>query len=125
MWDDWGIAFRRERLVFGAAHADEHDAIDATLCQLDEEHSFHRLVWHADTAAQLRAWLAIATGRTDRFVGVAERLRADWWIPVHAMADHAESLGRDDLAADLLRAAIDGGGHHVDHLRKRLTAIAG
>ena len=92
------------------------DSVEKLLLDLEAEHHAHRLDHEADEALQLIAWLAVATRSFDRFVPAAERLYAEWWMPVDAMGEAAAQAGKRDLAAEVYGAAIAGGGWHVDHL---------
>lgn len=72
----------------------------------------------AGAADQLTAWLAVATRSFDRFIAAAQRLRADYWMPVDAMGEAAAKAGKRDLAAEVYGAAIAGGGWHVGQLTR-------
>ena len=116
IWEDWGIRYRRETAPFRSARECEVELVERLLLELEEEHRTHRLDDEADEALQLIAWLAVATRSFDRFVRAAERLRADWWMPVDAMGEAAAKAGKSELATEVYGAAIAGGGWHVDHL---------
>lgn len=74
---------------------------------------------------QLVAWLAVTTKSFDRFVPIAGRLSADWWIPVDALAQAAAEAGQAELAGEVYAAAIASGGIHVDHLARRCRDLTG
>lgn len=116
IWEDWGIRYRHEAAPFGSARECDVDLVERLLLELEAEHRSHRLDYEADEALQLIAWLAVATRSFDRFVPAAERLRADWWMPVDALGEVAAKAGKPGLAAEVYGAAIAGSGWHVDHL---------
>lgn len=118
VWEDWGIRHRRETAPFRDARTSDVDLVEQILLRLEAEHRSHRLDYEADQALQLLAWVAVATRSFDRFVPAAERLRAEWWMPVDAMGETAAEAGKIDLAAEVYGAAIAGGGWHVDHLTR-------
>lgn len=118
IWEDWGIRHRRDTAPFRGASKRDVDLVEQLLLDLEAEHRSHRLDYEADQALQLIAWLAVATGSSDRFVPAAERLRGEWWMPVDAMGEEAAKAGKADLAASVYSAAIAGGGWHVDHLTR-------
>ena len=118
IWEDWGIRHRRDTAPFRGARKRDVELVEQILLGLEVEHRSHRLDYEADEALQLIAWLAVATRAYDRFVPAAERLRADWWMPVDAMGESAVKAGKPDLAAELYGAAVAGGGWHVDHLTR-------
>lgn len=125
VWEHWGIRSVWDGVVFRQARRDEVPLIDGLLQRLDREHAAERLDYEADDAAQLRAWLAIATARRSLFVPVAERLRAEWWIPVDAMGRAAVEAGDVRLAREVYATAIAGGGLHVDNLARRCRERTG
>lgn len=116
IWEDWGIRHRRDTAPFRSARKCDVDLVEQLLLGLEAEHRSHRLDYEADQALQLIAWLAVATRSYDRFVPAAERLRAEWWMPVDAMGEAAVKAGKPDLAAEVYGAAVAGGGWHVNHL---------
>ena len=116
IWEDWGIPHRRDTAPFRRARKSDVELVHGILLDLEAEYRSHRLDYEADEARQLVAWLAVATLSFDRFVPAAERLRADWWMPIDAMGEAAAKVGRSELAAEVYGAAIAGGGWHVDHL---------
>lgn len=118
IWEDYGIRHRRDTAPFRGARADDVDAIERLLLDLEAEHRSYRLDYEADEALQLVAWLVVATRSFDRFVPAAERLRAEWWMPVDAMGEAAVAAGKPHLAAEVYGAAIAGGGWHADHLTR-------
>lgn len=125
VWEDWGIRHRRETATFRQVPAGQAPLIEELLWALEAEHRANRLDHQADEAIQLVAWLAVATRSYTKFVHVAERLRADWWIPVVALAETAMKSGRTQLAKDVFAAAIAQGGMHTEHLARRCHELTG
>jgi len=125
IWEDYGLRHRRNTAPFLGARRCEVDMVERLLLDLAAEHRSHGLDYEADEAIQLIAWLVVATGSLDRFVPAAQRLRADWWIPVDAMGEAAANAGEFDLAAEVYGAAIASGGWHVDHLTRLCHQRAG
>ncbi|MEW6153927.1 MAG: hypothetical protein AB1673_08070 [Actinomycetota bacterium] len=118
IWEDYGIRHRRDAAPFLGAREADVERVERLLLELAAEHRSHRLDYEADEALQLIAWLAVATRSFDRFAVAAERLRAEWWMPVDALGEAAVGAGKPDLAAEVYGAAIVGGGWHVDHLTR-------
>jgi hypothetical protein len=118
IWEGLGDPLSPRNWPFRGAREDDVDLGERLLFDLEAEHRSHRLDYETDEALQLVAGLAVATRSFDRFVSAAERLRAEWWMPVDAMGEAAANAGERDLAADVYGAAIAGGGWHVDHLSR-------
>jgi len=125
IWEDWGIRHRRESAPFRHVPRTHAPLIEELLRALEAEHRAARLDYQADEAIQMVAWLAVATHSYTRFVPVAERLGADWWIPVVALAETAMKSGRTQLARDVFGAAIAPGGLHTEHLARRCRELTG
>ncbi len=125
IWEDWGILHQRETAPFLGAQKADVDIVASLLSDLEAEYRSHRLDYEADKAMELGVWLAVATRSFDRFVPAAGRLRADHWIPVHAMGEAATQAGKRDLAVDVYAAAIAGGGSHVEYLTRRCRELTG
>jgi hypothetical protein len=80
--------------------------------------------FHGEQADALIAWLAVATGRVDRYVPTARRLGSTQWKPILTMANAALDRGDGDLAVEVFRAA-DQPGWHRDLLRRHCVEITG
>ncbi|MGH8984586.1 MAG: hypothetical protein ACRDY6_12030 [Acidimicrobiia bacterium] len=125
IWEDWGIRHRREAAPFRGARTADVELVEQLLWDLETELRSHRLDYEAAQAAQLVAWLAVATRSFDRFLPAAQGLGADWWVPVDALGQTAAAANKADLAVEVYTAAVAGGGMHVDHLTRRCRELTG
>jgi hypothetical protein len=99
--------------------------VEEILWELEAEHRASHLEYQAEEAAQLVAWLHVATRTFDSFVPTAERLGCDWWIPVTAMAKTAIDAGNIELAVDVFAAATSRNGMQRDFLVQKCLALTG
>ena len=123
VWDEWAILHGRETAPFRRVRRGDVPLVEDLLLGIEAEHGAAHLDFQADHAAQLVAWLHVATRTFDRFVPTAERLGSDWWIPVTALAETAIAAGRTELAVQVFAAATSREGMHRDLLVRKCFAL--
>ncbi len=123
MSEVYALTYQQKTLAFHRVPAGQTDMIEEILLALAVE---WRAAYQdqADEALELVAWLHIAGRRYTRYPDAARRLGSDHWQPIVALAESALAAGRDQLAAEVFRAA-DQPGMHREHLRQRCLALTG
>ncbi len=124
-WDEWAILHERETAPFLGVRRRDVALVEEILWEIEAEHRASHLEYQAERAAQLVAWLHVATSTFDRFVLTAERLGSEWWIPVTAMAEAAVAAGNIELAVQVFAAATSREGMQRDFLVQKCFALTG
>ncbi len=124
-WDEWAILHERETAPFLGVRRRDVALVEEILWEIEAEHRASHLEYQAERAAQLVAWLQVATSTFDRFVPTAERLGSEWWIPVAAMAEAAVAAGNIELAVQVFAAATSREGMQRDFLVQKCFALTG
>jgi hypothetical protein len=125
VWDEWALLHRRETAPFRGIPRQDAPLVEEILWELEAEHRASHLEHQAEEAAQLVAWLHVATRTLDSFVPIAERLGCDWWMPVTAMAETAIAAGDTELAVRVFAAATSREGMQRDYLLQKCFALTG
>jgi len=125
VWDEWAILYERETAPFRRVRRRDVALVEEILWELEAEHRASHLEYQAEEAAQLVAWLHVATRTFDSFVPTAERLGCDRWRPVTAMAETAIAAGDTELAVRVFAAATSREGMQRDYLVQKCFALTG
>jgi hypothetical protein len=125
VWDQWALLYHRETAPFRRVRRRDVPLVEEILWEVEAEHRSSHLEYQAEEAAQIVAWLHIATRTFNRFVPTAERLGSDWWMPVTAMAEAAIAAGNTELAVRVFAAATSRQGMQREFLVQKCFALTG
>ena len=122
--EPYALTYQNEPLPFQGAAPEAGDMIEAILIGLAQEWRAAYQNYQGEEAEELIAWLALGTGRRDRYLPTARLLGSDQWKPIVALAEAALADRDRELAVEVFRAA-DRPGRHRDFLRARCLELTG
>jgi hypothetical protein len=122
--EPYALAHQNELLPFQRAEPEAADMIEAILLRLAQEWRAAYQDYQGDEAEELIAWLALATGRRDRYLPTAKLLGSDQWKPIVAFAQAALADSDREFAFQVFRAA-ERVRRHREFLRARCRELTG